>query len=106
MGVCYGTPTHRYYRERVCGCVCAMARIYPTGDVGRSVYSFIPTYSEREVWVPWHPYDGWGDVSRDLRVPDGVVSSRVALLGTLVPPCLCSRERGMAIEGSHVCVVE
>jgi hypothetical protein len=56
--------------------------------------------------VPWHPYDGWGDVSRDLRVPDGVVSSRVALLGTLVPPCLCSRERSMVIEGSHVCVVE
>ena len=92
----------------MCGCVGAMARTRSSTELseGRSVYSSIPTYSEREVWVPWHPYDGWGDVSRDLRVPDGVVRSSVPLLGTLVPPCLCSRERGMAIEGSHVCVVE
>ena len=74
MGVCYGTPSHRYYGEGVCGCVRAMAHTHSSTELseGRFVYSSIPTYSKREIRVPWHPYGEGRDVSGGSRAPERV----------------------------------
>ena len=39
---------------------------------GRFVYSSIPTYSKREIRVPWHPYGEGRDVSGGSRAPERV----------------------------------